>query len=656
MTHSVSDQRARAELIAELYDRHAAGLFAYCLDQLGDADSAADSVAAVLAGVPAVEPPRAALYALARREIYRRDVVQASLYVDPTVDPASALVERVLHELRPHQREVLLLGVVCGLTVDELAWVLDVASDTAADLAESADHRFAQALGHALASTGRAPGPVADVYGALAVAPTRDVLARLPWRPPPASLRARLNAGISPRAAAAAARLVAPVKPLWPTAPSWPLPDAPADPATATGLHPVPPPPGGALPTASADPFGLPTSSADPFGLPGGAATTGGDPFPADPRASLPPEPGRSRHEATTEPMPTLDRAASRFAQGLPTLRPSTPPATGSLFTPSSQAAPLFTPAPAAEPARPSGPAPAPESARPATPDLAPRSAPLFTPAPTSPSAPLFTPAPASPSAPLFTPPASPSAPLFTPAASPSAPLFTPAAGSAPLFTPASEPAQRVTPLSDTGPLFSPLSDTGPLFTPLSDTGPLFTPSALNDTGPMPASRPAPLSAPLPADILDPVVFDPLALPGATSPPPEAAAPPEATTPGDLFTPAAKRSRVAEPVYLMPLPAVPAPRAPGTEAQDEAPEEITDVFAVIDLPPEPDPEPGAAPAASASPATSRPRGGARRSRRKLKPIKVGERHYDWAWEVIGLVVALAIAMIVFFAVPGIITP
>lgn len=155
MTQPLTDRRSRGELIAELYDRHAAGLFVYCLDQLGDADAAADALAAVLAAVPAVEPPRAALYTLARREIFRRDVVQAPPRVDASTDPVGALIERVLREMRPHQREVLLLAMVCGLSVEELARVLDVATDTALDMTLSADNRFTQAFRLALKSAGR---------------------------------------------------------------------------------------------------------------------------------------------------------------------------------------------------------------------------------------------------------------------------------------------------------------------------------------------------------------------------------------------------------------------------------------------------------------------------------------------------------------------
>ncbi|MGW4475784.1 hypothetical protein ACWENQ_39460 [Nonomuraea sp. NPDC004354] len=242
MTHPLTDQRSREDLVAELYDRHAAGLFAYCADQLGDPGSASDALEAVLSSVPSVEPPRAALYALARREIYRRDIVYAPPVIDPLVDPATALVERVLRDLRPHQREVLMLSVVIGLTDDELAWVLDVAKDTAVELIQNAALRFRQSLTSALTAAGPGPDqPVAEVYGALGVSPLRDVLGRLPWRPPPEALRTRLL-GPRPAASAPAPAPVAGslfVKPMWPTAPVWPVPLSETDPATNTGLFPT---------------------------------------------------------------------------------------------------------------------------------------------------------------------------------------------------------------------------------------------------------------------------------------------------------------------------------------------------------------------------------------------------------------------------------
>ena len=114
-----------------------------------------------------------------------------------------------------------MLCEVCGLDRAELAWVLDVAPDTADELATSATHRYRQALDTALACTEtRVSKPVADVYGALGVAPLRDVLGRLPWPPPPPSLHSHFAPQIPP------GRTAAPmfVKPLWPGPPTWPQP------------------------------------------------------------------------------------------------------------------------------------------------------------------------------------------------------------------------------------------------------------------------------------------------------------------------------------------------------------------------------------------------------------------------------------------------
>ncbi|MET8159824.1 hypothetical protein ABZT47_25935 [Sphaerisporangium sp. NPDC005289] len=274
MTPSLIDRRPRGELVAELYDRHAAGLFAYCHDQLGDTASAANTLVAVLTGVPAIEPPRAALYALARREIYRRDVAYSFPSVDPAADPVTALVERVVREVRPHQREVLLLSAVCGLDTVELAWVLDVAADTAEQLMISARHRYARSLASAVSSA-RATTPSARLaaeYDVLGVAPAEESLGRLPWRTPAPSLRTRVLAAVpeepAPDTAKASAR--APQQKRWPTTPRWPLPLAEPNPVTNAGVFPAP--------------------------------------------ELTPPAPGRrSKHEATTEPMPRL-RGASRPA------------------------------------------------------------------------------------------------------------------------------------------------------------------------------------------------------------------------------------------------------------------------------------------------------------------------------------------------------
>ncbi|MEU4538553.1 hypothetical protein AB0G15_27270 [Streptosporangium sp. NPDC023825] len=299
MTQPLLGQRSRVELIAELYDRHAAGLFAYSHDQLGNADSASDVLVAVLSGVSDAEPPRAALYALARREIFLRDIV----YSPPAVglDPAAALVERVLGDLRTHQREVLYLSGVCEMDASELSWVLDVAVDTADELTVSACRRFAQSLGYALASA-RVPENMTEVFGALAVAPVRDVLNLAPWATPPVGLRAAVLGPQAPPAVPVARRSMSPlVRQLWPTTPAWPLPLA------ETGVPAGPP--------IGASAFPVPDHMAE-------------DRFP-DPFAPRDPD-AVSTHEATTEPMPrlgdsvltALDTAALRPRRRLQRPRP----------------------------------------------------------------------------------------------------------------------------------------------------------------------------------------------------------------------------------------------------------------------------------------------------------------------------------------------
>ncbi|WP_440069273.1 hypothetical protein [Streptosporangium sp. OZ121] len=302
MTQPLLGQRSRVELIAGLYDRHAAGLFAYSHDQLGNADSASDVLVAVLSGVSDAEPPRAALYALARREIFLRDIV----YSPPAIglDPAAALVERVLGDLRTHQREVLYLSGVCEMDASELSWVLDVAVDTADELTVSACRRFAQSLGYALASV-KVPENMTEVFGALAVAPVRDVLNLAPWATPPAGLRAAVLGPHAPPAVPVARRSMSPlVRQLWPTTPAWPLPLA------ETGVPTGPPIGASAFPVPD-----LPDHMAE-------------DRFP-DPFAPRDPD-AVSTHEATTEPMPrlgdsvltALDTAALRPRRRLQRPRP----------------------------------------------------------------------------------------------------------------------------------------------------------------------------------------------------------------------------------------------------------------------------------------------------------------------------------------------
>ncbi|GGO05104.1 hypothetical protein GCM10010116_10260 [Microbispora rosea subsp. aerata] len=273
MTAPLTGQRSRSELIAELYERHAAGLFAYCHDQLGQTASAADAVVAVFTIVPTAEPPsRAALYALARREIYRRDVSYALPAVDSVADPATALIERVFRDIRPHQREVLLLAEVCGLTAPEISQVLDVAVDTAEELIRGARHRFTQTLETAVVAARSAPfvpTAVAEVYDAIGVSPIGDVLARLPWRRPAASVRNRVlsalpydEPGDAPVSQEHSSKLV--TKRLWPTTPTWPLPLSDPDQVTNTCVV-----------------------KADAIAQPQGSRR-------------------KAKHEATTEPMPRL--------------------------------------------------------------------------------------------------------------------------------------------------------------------------------------------------------------------------------------------------------------------------------------------------------------------------------------------------------------
>ncbi|GAA0992231.1 hypothetical protein GCM10009555_080900 [Acrocarpospora macrocephala] len=270
MTQPLTGHRSRSDLIAELYERHAAGLFAYCHDQLGETASAADALVAVLTSVPGSEPQRAALYALARREIYRRDVSYALPAVDSVADPATALIERVFRDIRPHQREVLLLSAVCGLNVSELSWVLDVAVDTATELTTSARNRFGQTLATAVTAAREAPfvpPDVAEIYDAIGVAPIEDVLARLPWRQPAHGVRQRVLSALPFEEPSAAQPSGLITKKLWPTTPVWPLPLKSPDEVSNACL-------------------------VQAEGL-------------AEPAEQVKPQ-GRRRHEAPTEPMPRI--------------------------------------------------------------------------------------------------------------------------------------------------------------------------------------------------------------------------------------------------------------------------------------------------------------------------------------------------------------
>ncbi|WP_204057783.1 hypothetical protein [Microbispora corallina] len=527
MTPSLTGRRSRSELIAELYERHAAGLFAYCHDQLGETASAGDAVVAVFTAVPTVEPPpRAVLYALGRREIYRRDVSYALPAVDSVADPATALIERVFRDIRPHQREVLLLSAVCGLVTPELAVVLDVALDTADELTGGARRRFAQTLETAVTAARSAPflaAGVAEVYDAIGVAPIEDVLARLPWRRPAAAVRDRVLSALpyeDPVPSAPSSAL--PTKRLWPTPPTWPLPLSDPNPASSTIV-------------VKAGTIGAPEAPAD------GTAATAPTGTPAEPRR-------RARHEATTEPMPKL-RGSLLAALGEGRTRRR----------------------------RPSGPA------------------------------------------------------LPAPVAD--------------------------TPVADAA-----VADTPETAVPAADPGPAGALDAFRAPG-LTAS-----SSGTAADMAaDTAVFDAFALasfaasavtPKAADTPASTAASDAASTPFDAFRPAEPEARrPAEP----PVPVSPAAPASAPVAPASAP-------APVDLTrPEPPAEPAAPPAAApavrepgrrAVQATG-PAGAARRAKqapaRGRAGGRAGDKHYDWLWELVGFLICLAIALIVFFAVPTIVS-
>ncbi|MEV6866968.1 hypothetical protein AB0M44_39000 [Streptosporangium subroseum] len=576
MTQPLLAQRSRGDLIAELYDRHATGLFAYCHDQLGDAASAADALTSVLAVVTAENPPRAALYALARREIHQRDVVYAPLSVG--ADPASALVERVLRELRPHQREVLYLSGMCEMDTSELSWVLDVAGDTADELTVSACRRFAQSLSLALAGA-PVPDHLADVFGAMSVAPIRDVLTRAPWAVPPVGLRAAL---LGPRAVTATAARRAPsplVKQLWPTTPAWPLPLA------ETG-----PPTGLSSPGRLQDPASPPDRFPDPFS----PSNRSPDPF-------SPPDPAVvSAHEAATAPMPKIrdsvltaldDNAGARVSR-LRLQRPKP-----------RRAIPLSAPIPADV----LDDAPAENLFRPLTPEV----------------------------------------------------RVTPAPADKLVASASSDETSSDTSFSDTTVSDTTVSDETP-------PGEMTLDEAVRDMAARRdrASRVLPLPGwPLQTDQLD-------ALARHEQPPlprwltdPDTPADSERAQPPlpDWFTdrdhpgpgPQHDQLPYAKPVFPswsthVYQPGAPAPyeerpdgldlgRAPRTAELAE-----TSEMAAIR-------EPEAA-ASAPDPANGH-------ARHKHKVIRYGRRHHhDWAWELIGFVIALAIAMIVFFAVPMLGTP
>ncbi|WP_271221363.1 hypothetical protein [Streptosporangium carneum] len=601
MTPPILGQRSRGELITELYDNHAAGLFAYCHDQLGDPDSAAAVLTAVFATVSptesqdAAEPPRAALYALARREIQHRDVVYAP--PAPGADPVPAFVERVLRDLRPHQREVLYLSGVCEMDVSELSWVLDVAADTADELTVSACRRFSQSLELALTSA-RVPAHLADAFGALGIAPIRDVLVRAPWAPLPAALRvatlgAMPEAASAPRAGTTAvprspsaegapSTSLTPLKPLWPTSPAWPLPLAETDALTNTSVF---SPPDLPPPFSPADFFPV-SSPQDRFP----------DPF------SPPDQDAVSAHEATTEPMPKLkDSVLSALDE----------------IVPRSPRRKLQRPKP-----------------RRAKPLSAPLPADVLDDAPRTEDA-------------------LPGDDSSSPSASSGDDVFRP-------FTPEPRPAR---PHTDKLVASAPRGDILDPETPLPGW-PLQADeldAASSDSWEPRAARPAPPDWPLPADELG-------AVPGdrarhAKRPRAEQTEPESATASGSAGPGPRGPGAVGPGLEGLTTWLTEAPRA-ADDPQDGAIHDTAAQDTVIQGPGAGVSETGEAGTAGKkrtglATKAARPSRTSGRARRRHRPAKKGEQHHDWAWELFGFiicVICVAIAMLVFFAVPTIVTP
>ncbi|GLX01750.1 hypothetical protein [Microtetraspora sp. NBRC 16547] len=618
MTTPLTGQRTRSELIAELYERHAAGLFAYCHDQLGETSSAADAVVSVFTGVPTdPSPARAALYALARREIYRRDVSYALPAVDSVADPATALIERVFRDIRPHQREVLLLSAVCGLTTSELSWVFEVATDTAAELTLSARRRFSQTLITATTAARSAPYVpvgVAEVYDAIVVSPIEDVLARLPWRRPAAAVRARVLSSLpmeepGDSAAVAAAPTTLPTRKLWPTTPAWPLPLTDPNQVTNTCVLPA--------------------------------------------EALAPPQPGRrSKHEATTEPMPRLRPSLLAAFTDRKRRAAQTPASAGEAPASGKQA-----PASAGEAPASAGEAPASreQASAPAGRDLTVTDAPPST--PTLPAPPAL-PAPRESALPA-------TVEMASPAAETAAPRHSATADSTASWGSALYPFSS----SDQTPSIGQASLAGEVVSPRRD------PSA-HEAFPTEAMPPISGASTVSGDAVtfDAVTFDTVTFDAVTF---------------DAFRPAEETSAApAAFPALTSFPALTDSPAPAIEAAPAAETRVTEPDAVpaeLAEPSEGGTTAGDGTATGDRKAAKQRKAAAKKALKaatkasakasesskakakdavsvpakakgKAKPGKRRERHYDWAWELVGFLICVAIALIVFFSMPTFTTP
>ncbi len=641
MTAPLTGQRSRSELIAELYERHAAGLFAYCHDQLGETASAADAVVAVFTAAPTAEPPaRAALYVLARREIYRRDVSYALPAVDSVADPATALIERVFRDIRPHQREVLLLSEVCGLTAPELALVLDVAADTAEELIAGATRRFAQTLETAVTAARSAPfvpASVTEVYDAIGVSPVGDVLARLPWRRASASVRDRVLAALpyeEPGSATTGGEQSSGLvtKRLWPTTPTWPLPLSDPDQVTNTCVV-----------------------NTDAIAQPQG------------PRR-------KAKHEATTEPMPRL-RGALLNSLGEGRLRRKRTGRPAPAERPAALAAPVEPQASSQESAQtaPATPPPAPDVAK-----ITPETFDAFGTTASSHRADPFdafgtagTPRPAEPFDAFGTAPR-PAEPFdaFGTTPRPAEPFD--AFGTA--YTP--RPAEPFDAFGTTPRPAEPVDASGTADTPrpaepldaLFDTLRFAVPfDAFGTAEAAGTSRQAESADAFPRTE-EPSDESPLTPPSEAlypaAPPLDtfASAPQEAERPAEPFLP-------AEP-FVAAEPFLAAEESPAeTDGEHAAGASATETGALVHPAAAAVPVPPAAASrrpgrkhtagrSTGSKHTGRSSGGgngASKGMSKGRRVK-GDRHFDWLWEVVGILICLIIALIVFFYVPTVFTP
>ena len=141
------DARVRRENVQRLYDEHGAGLLAYACSMLGDRSTAEDVLHQVflrlLAGNMAIpNDPRAYLYRAVRNaalNVYRSAPRRVELNLDqawfeapPGITDAGLELQGALYELPGEQREVIMLRIWGGMTLEEAAAVLGIPPNTAA--------------------------------------------------------------------------------------------------------------------------------------------------------------------------------------------------------------------------------------------------------------------------------------------------------------------------------------------------------------------------------------------------------------------------------------------------------------------------------------------------------------------------------------------